>query len=128
MAGHRDRAELLPGLAVCGRAFHPAGPGPVALDGAAGQDGTAVELDRLVLDWTEQAGGKLFWLAPRLAFIRRATDIARPSHWVGTGLVKKKRRLTLAAKEHRVPARKAGLLGGYFGLRPGVAIEPGQPD
>src|SRR5262249_587183 len=59
---------------------------------------------------------------------RGAPEKAGPIGGARASLVEEKKRLAATEEEHRIPARKARLVGCHLWLRPGLAVEAGQPD
>src|SRR5262249_18017468 len=128
MIGHGNGPEALPGLAVVFRALEPSGPGSIALNRGSREDRAISALKWFGPYGAEQAGRKLFGLAPSLIGMGGKAEEGCPTHWVRTRFVPKEERLVFRKEEHRVPAGRIGLLAGDFRLGPRFAIEARPPD
>src|SRR5262245_29953969 len=128
MLGHGERPIAPPRLAVIRRAFDPRRPGAIGLDRRRRENVAVGELDRLVLDRSEQTGRKDLRVAERLARVGRALHKPRPTLGARPGFVEQKHLLGAAAEQHRVPARLPLLFSGNLWFRPRLAIEARSPD
>jgi len=117
-AGEGDGAGAGPGLGVVGGALDPDGPGEVALNGGAGEDGAVGEKEGFVADGAVDAGGEVDDGGPGAAFVVGEAAGGGPPGVGGAELVVEPEAVVGVVEEDGVPGRGAGLAGEFDGFCP----------